>query len=512
MKNIHIRNYTMLFLSILFLLLLLGYFYYLGPSYTTDTINYIQMASNVKEYLFPYSASLSPGYPFLLGLTANLFHISIEYSLYFWASFFIIFSYLLINKITKQIIVKDEFFHINSFFVTIGITSNWIILKILVTAHADALFLIVLLLFFYFFYLWFKYNNVKWFIIASLLGCLSIWVKLNGLVLIPFLVVCYIIYVNKIDVKYIIFPIFGMLFSFFLFKSINGRVISHLNDTNYYKIICSLANYDLFFRNFSRSGNVFFSAFFSKSLTLIIPFWCGIITMSLLMFLFAKKLFFFNKKPNNENVFLLFSFVYWIFLILLEQYIGYDEITARTLFPSILSFLFWLVCVFKSIKKSYLKIILIILYFNLIYSFYFIYKLYVSDPYNSFNYVQKFEDRESVKKLIEVKSNYNFEDRIYTNKYRVLYYSLRFAKINNFPSDKIFEKGDLRKLDSIKFDNIYTQFCKNFKSKNSVALLFDYGELKKKDSCLINNNTKIFKIDNDILIVNLKDSVSTVNR
>lgn len=500
------KNLVLHTIIILFFGLVLGYFYSLGPIFTLDTINYLQMASNVKKGFFPHSVFLSPGYPALLGFTSRLFSISLPSSLYFWTSFILFLSFFVLHEIVKLIINKNNFASLNSYFLSFLIISNWVVLKILVTAHADALFLLFSLIFFYCYYLWLTNREFKWFFMSVIVGCLSMWIKLNGLVFIPFLIISYLVYNHrKLNYVYLFVPLAGMLTSFLLFKSINGTtVISQEKTTILDKVIYSIGNYKLIFENFNSSGNVFFSAFFSKSITLLLPIYIGFAFMGILSFLFLRYFLFSKNIKNEENSFLLFGFIYWLLLCALEQYIGFEEISARTLFPSILSLLLWVLCKIKIFANSFKLPIIGLLVFNLMYSFYFVNSLYKTDSNNCFKSVTFFDKRKSVSQLKKIQETYNLNDWvIYTNQYRLLYYAMDFIHIKEIPTLKKFERGRFRKLNGIEYNKIYSQYCQEFSQKNSAVLLINNPVLKKMDSCLVTKNTKVFHFENDILLINL---------
>ena len=128
------------------------------------------------------------------------------------------------------------------------------------------------------------------------------------------------------------------------------------------------------------------------------------------------------------------------------------------------------------------------------------------DYNNCFNSVAYLERRESVVELKKIKTQYNIEDRIYTNQKRALYYTLNFSNINRYPEKKAFYKGKFRELSMLEFDERYNFFCKDFLQNTSALILFDVKKLNYKDSCLITKNAKIYYFKNDILILNIKNS------
>lgn len=493
------------FISILFFTTIVLFVFRLGPFYTTDTINYLEMAQKVVNGLFPHSSFLSPGYPFFIGIISKLFSISEVNVLRLGVFSFILSAFLVTYQIVKLNYSKEKksFFYV--FLISFVLFSHWATLKILLTAHADALFLVSLLIYLLFLFLWLNTFKIKWFVLVTIVGSLCIWIKYNGLVLIPFLLIASIIFGKKRFRYYILgLPLVAALTSYYTFKAINGAVIGHFQGVSFLeKIQIAIRNYDLFHSNLALSGRVYISTLFTRSVEILVPNWLGIGFMVFIVLVSFVYLVFLKNSKNVVNVFLLFSLFYWISLFAISQYIAYEEITSRTMFPSILSFFIWLVLILKSIKSPFKYLIISILSLNLIYSFYYVSVLNKSEVKNTFNYVSNFNTRKSVIELKKAMKKYNLNDRIYTNEPRNLFFALDYSKIQKYPSKNEFTKGKLRSLDKLELSKNHKIFCNDFLKSNSAVLLFDYSNLKELDNCLITKDTKVYLIDKDILLLHL---------
>ena len=493
------------FMSVFFFTTIALFVLRLGPFYTTDTINYLEMAQKVAKGLFPNSPFLSPGYPFFVGIISKLFSTSEVNVLRLGVFIFILSAFFVFYQIVKLNYSKERRSFFYFFLLSFILFSHWAILKILLTAHADALFLVALLIYLLFLFLWLDTFKIKWFLLATIVGSLCIWIKYNGLILIPFLIISSVIFGKKRFRYYILgFPIVTALTSYYTFKAINGAVIGHFKGVFFLeKIQIAICNHELFHSNFALSGRVFISTLFTRSAEIFVPNWLGV---GFMIFLVLVTFIYFVLSKNSKNVvnvFLLFSLFYWISLFTISQYIAYEEITSRTMFPSMLSFFIWLALILKSVKSPFKYLIISILCLNLIYSFFYVSVLNKSEVKNTFNYVSNFSNRKSVIELKKAKKKYNFEDRIYTNETRNLFFALDYSKIKKYPSKNEFSKGKLRNIGEVEFSKNQKIFCNNFLKSNSAVLLFDYSNLKELDSCLITKNTKVYLIDKDVLLLHL---------
>ena len=505
LKVISIKELKLILYSVFFLFVI-KFLFDFGPFYTSDTIDYLKMANDVSLGFFPHSPSFSPGYPFLIGLISKLFVSSGIKSVFYLVFIFIFLSVFITYRIVKLIYRDSTFTFQKGAFISFVFLSHWAIFKILITAHADALFLVLLLVYFLFLFLWLSTFKVKWFIFTTFFAGMCIWIKYNGLILIPFLIFSSLIFgKNKFKLYILGFPIITAFTSYFTFSIVNGTVIKHFKSELFInKIEVALYNYDLLYYNLVLSGRVFVSAIFTRSIQLLMPDWFCIVFLMALLYLVFKYFLFSKNSMKIENALLLFTFFYWIVFIILNQYAAYNEIGARTMFPSILSFYLWLLIIFKSLKKSKKYVVAIILILNIIYSFYYVIVLnYNTDKKNTIQYVADFSNRKSVIELKKLQKNYNFNDRIYTNEYRNLLYAFNYRGINIYPSRKVFINGSFRDLNDQQYDKIQQKFWDDFSASTSVVLLIDCPKFKSFKNCVNSKKYKIFHIGQDVLIINV---------
>jgi hypothetical protein len=209
-----------------------------------------------------------------------------------------------------------------------------------------------------------------------------------------------------------------------------------------------------------------------------------------------------NKKI--ENALLLFSFFYWFSFFILSQYTAYEEIDTRTMMPSVLSFILWILIIFKSLKNHFKYLISFVIILNLAYSFYFISVLnFATDKKNTFNYISNFSNRKSVIELKKLQKIYDFNGRIYTNEIRNVLYAFNYSGIRRYPSHKEFVSGKFRELNVQEYDKNRQKFCNDFSTNTSAVLLIDYPKSKKIDNCLLTKYSKIYHIENDVLVINI---------
>jgi hypothetical protein len=489
-----------------FFLLLIKFLFEFGPFYTTDIVDYSRMAKDVSKGFFPHSPSFSPGYPFFIGITSKLFSMHESKSVFFWVFILISSSIIFTYNFIKLNYNNEKGTFKKTAFISFIFLSHWAILKILITAHADPLFLVLLLVYFNCLFLWLRTFNLKWFIITTLFAGLCIWVKYNGLILLPFLIIASLIFgKNKFKLYILILPIITAFTSYFTFKTINGSVIKHFQGTNFFdKLDFALHNLELLHSNLVHSGRVYFSILFTNSIQLLIPDWLAFVFFIIVLFLFCGYFFFSTMNKKIENALLLFSFFYWFSFFILSQFTSYEEIDTRTMMPSVLSFILWVLLIFKSLKTQYKYLISFVVILNLVYSFYFITVLNLStDRKNTFNYISNFSDRKSVIELKKLQKTYSFNDRIYTNEFRNVLYAFDYSGIKRYPSHKKFVNGKFHELNKQEYDKIRQKFCNDFSTTTSAVLLIDYPKSKKIDNCLLTKNSKIFHIENDVLVINI---------
>ncbi len=501
-KKVSLLTY---FLIAVFILIIGNLIHTSGLLYFTDSISYLEMTDRISKGYFPHSDSFSPGYSFFVFLISKLFSITPITSLYITAFILIFCSaflmYRIFNSFNKQI---DNSFQKN-LFLTFLLLINWLILKIILTAHADALFFLLLSLYFLLLINWLQTSNIKWLILLTLVSAVSVWIKYNAIILVPFLVMVSLINNNKKTKHFLLLiPLLTTAFSFYLFKKINGTVIEHFQNVSLIeKIENSFKNADLFYNNFSSSGRVYFSSIFSKSAELLIPQLAGCLFMILILFLFVKVYFVSEGYRKIENIFLLFSVYYWFCFFMLCQYTEWEELNARTLFPAIVSFIIWALISFQKLRKPLNYLVYIIVFQGLIYSFIYALILNHSDEKKFLHYLSDFDHKPSVLHLKKMMQELTLDDKIYTNESRNLSYALNYKTINDIPAQKLFKKGKFRQVNDAEYNGQCLRFYNEFKKNNVAVLIFDNPANKPIDSVLIANATNIYRFNRDYLVVHI---------
>ena len=506
-KKLVLSNHSLIFCFglALFLILLTKFLFDFGPFISTDIVDYSRMARDVSNGFFPHSSSFSPGYPFFIGITSKIFGIHESKSIFIWV-FVLLFSTIILVFNFIRLNFKNESLSFTKLaLISFVFLSHWAILKVLITAHADALFLALLIGYFYFLFMWLSTYKLKWFVFSTLYAGLCIWVKYNGLILLPFLIIASLIFgKNKFKFQLLILPIVIAFASYFSFKTINGSVIKHFQGTNFFdKLEFAVQNLGLLYSNLVLSGRVYFGILFTNSIQLVTPDWVAFTFFIILLLLFFLYFFFSKMNKKIENVLLYFSFFYWFSFFVLCQYTSYEEIDTRTLMPSILSFILWIIFIFKSLKKNIQYLIGFVVVLNLAYSFYFIGILNLStDRKNTFNYISNFSNRKSIIELKKLQKSYNFKDRIYTNEIRNVLYALDYSGVNRYPTSRIFVNGKFRELNIQEYDKIRQKFCNYFSTHTCAVVLIDCPK-SKIEKRLQTNYSKIYYIENDILLINV---------
>ena len=476
-----------------------------GLLYFTDTVSYLDMTDRINKGFFPHSDSFSPGYPFLMAMVSKLFSTS-EIQTVYTTSFILIFSvFCVLYQLIKSFIDNKDQFSFKSFILVFILLANWLLLKIILTAHADLFFLFLLSLYFLGLVKWLFFEEKNGFYLLLTTIVLSVWIKYNAIVLVPFSILSIFFYGKKKTIQYA-FPIVILLIAFCcsyaLFKQINGTVIQHLQPDSFsVKISKSIQNLSLLSSNYSLSGKVFLGAVFSKSLELLIPKSVATLFMFVLTFLFIYMLTSTIKRREKENIFLFFSFFYWVIFYALCQYTGWEEINARTLFPSILTMLIWLFLQQNKSKLIGKRFINAVIAISVLYSLCYVVILNRSEQNKFLNHLSDFKHKKIVQNFIERGKQNNFAGNIFSNDARNISFALGHIKVNDYPKKKLFQRGKFREISEREFSMKQAEFCNQFSTHTSALLIFNDTLDAYIDSCLKNTATKIIKSENDILII-----------
>jgi hypothetical protein len=318
-----------------------------GPYYSPDTVYYFQIAKGNPESL----NSLSPFYPFLLSISEllpiTIFDISFIFMLISYS--LAIYILYLISRKTYQ---SPSVF----LFCCLGISLlSWWSYRILGSAHADGLFYVSIMFWVYLFIYGDK-KEVSFTWSLALLSALMVWIKLNSLFIIPFLVIWSLIKGNKRYWSVIM----AMVISYAFYHILVPRNVLmdslHQNGDSGPMIFQQL---QLGYFNMVALGRVILGLVLSDVVSSYLP---GVFSFLLALAIFALKIFFLvfakDKIGKPTFVLLLFGTVYLVIFLVFQQWIGFKEVNSRTLFPYLLtlSWAIWIELVVRD-KKGWVLLL-----------------------------------------------------------------------------------------------------------------------------------------------------------
>jgi hypothetical protein len=389
---------------------------------------------------------------------------------------------------------------------TFIVIANWLILKIILTAHADIFFFFLLSLYFLVLIKWVESFNIKWLLLISLTGAIAIWVKYNSIILVPFLIIVSLIYGRKkFNYLSLLFPVISSIFSFYFFKKTNGVVIEHFQGDSFIeKLEKALTNFNLFYTNFCSSGRVYFSSIFSKSVELLVPQIAGFIFMLLVIYLFYRVFLISKGYKKTENIFLLFSLYYWFCFFALCQYTEWEELNSRTLFPAIVSLFLWVAISYPNIKKPAVYFINSLFFVGIAYSFIYAILLNRSDEKKFLNYLTGIGKNPIVFQLKKIQDKNIVFDKMYSNESKNLSYILNNKQVQELPAKRVFKKGKFRELNEVEYIERKHHFYEEFLKNNVAVLIFDTSKIQTIDSTVLASATQIYRFNKDMLILHIK--------
>lgn len=489
------------FLAVFILFICLITIFAHGPIINSDTLSYFNLANKVADGYFPYSSFYSPGYPLIVGIISKYLNLS-----YVYISNFFAFSVFFLSIYLWFYILKVQFGKIyNSIFclsLSIIFTNLWWSIKIINFAHADSIFYVLVLLICFQLLLWIKKSTLSRFIFISFLAAISVWIKYNGLIFLPLLLILLVFQkgLNR-KVVYALFPVVFILGSFILFKFVNnGEVIKHLETNRSFFGWQGKASVDTILTNIKDGGNVFIQYFISN---LYRKFSIDFLNYFVALILFLIPVIFFNKKNQNfiGFVFYLFFLLYIIGYMTISYFTNHTEIDQRTMFPA---YIFLTICVLSIFYKTsfFVKYCLVFfLLLNVLRSF-----LGFSDwihraPMDSFNNIDKFQNKKSLNFLRDIICQKNIPlNLVYTNNSRYLTATFNYEFVSNIPSKTQFIRGKFREKSSDQLNDEIDELIKNLVLLNAIVVLFDYEEEEKIFASL--TGLKKVYIENDLIIYN----------
>lgn len=501
-KIFQLRNLFIFFSGISFLLVILVFSKW-GPSLSSDTFFYFNLAKDIKNGLFPISSSNSPGYPAVLALISNVFSKGLEESAWLISisSYIlaILLWYFILSRISDRNISK-----IRIGLYAILISNLWWSLKLLLFAHADGVFYIFCLLIVLNLVIWGRSGSFHIWLLLCFLASVSVWIKYNGLIFLPFLTICPLLYYGfNLKALIGIVPVITIIPSFLIFKNLNGQVIRHFDTNRDIQKFSNEINWDTFFVNFEDTGKAIFDFIFTSYLTPIFPV---ILICVFLISIFVLFFYFLFKQFGKNKVELLlasFVVVYIIGMGFIFQLTNHTEMNTRTLFPvfifSIAFFAFKFLNLIK-IKRNVLIFIFIFIFINFARSTHGLMDWFYRAPMDSFVFIDKFKSKESVVKCKELVDLFNIDrSKIYTNNVRNLTAAFDYERVSDFGKDFEFQRGKIRPVEIIEIQKREREMFNNLNNNRGIIILFDFKDLDKIHSYNTNEFYHL-KIDSDLII------------
>ena len=470
-----------------------------GPIVSSDTLSYFNLANKVVDGHFPYSNSYSPGYPCLIGILGKYFNSNFQ-TISFFVSIFVFLSSIYIWFCILRRTIGAIFPSIFLFFLSVVFTNFWWSIKIINFAHADSFFYFFILLISFQILLWIERPTILRFIFISILASISIWIKYNGLIFLPILLILILI---KKDLNqrtlYGIFSVVFILYSFFLFKMINnGEVINHLETNRSFVLWQGDSSVETFLINIKDAGSVFIqyfiSNFYRNFSNYIFDFFS---TFSLL----ALVLVFFTKRNQNfiGFVFYIFFVTYIMGYMIMAHFTNHTEIDQRTMFPAYIFFTISLLSIFSNLSFIYKLVLVLFLFFNISRSLLGFKDWFMRASMDSFNKIEDFKKKNSLNFLKDIMDQKGIlPDMVYTNNFRYLTASFDYQFVKMIPNKSQFVRGKFREKSEKQLYIEIEDLRNNLVLGKAIIVLFDFeGEIEILKGL---DGLKIISMDNDLII------------
>jgi hypothetical protein len=501
-KTFQLRN-SLIFISGLSFLLAILVFSKWGPSLSTDTFYYFNLAKVVKNGLFPVSSSNSPGYPAILAFINSIFSTGweeaswwISITIYLLAIF--LWYYLILSAL------KDKSNKLKILFYSLFISNLWWSLKILLFAHADGVFYIFCLLIVVCVLHWGRNEKLSTWIFLCLLASVSVWIKYNGLIFLPFLAVCPLLFYGFNRKVWIgLVPIVSILPSFFIFKSLNGQVIRHLDSEREILKVSNEISWETFSANIEDTGKAIFDFFFTSYLTSRIPIFLTVLFFIAVIALYFFLLFKWFGKEKIELVLLSFGIVYILGMGFIFQLTNHTEMNSRTLFPVFIfsvAFIGYMVVNTKRVNSYGIGLLFFLCLINFTRSTHGLVDWYNRAPMDSFVLVNQFKTKSSVVKSRELVELLNIDhSKIYTNQVRNLSAAFDYEIVRNFGMEYEFQRGKVRLVESSLIEDRVREMHTNLINEDGIIVLFDFkspDKISSYDSIQFHH----LRIEDDLII------------
>jgi hypothetical protein len=380
--------------------------------------------------------------------------------------------------------------------------NTWWSLNILFRAHADGLFYVFHVAILFTLLQFVKSKNIAWFILCSGLACLSVWVKYNGLIYLPFLAIVPVLVWGWRKIAFIsIVPVLLVGGSFVLFRRINGSVIRHLEVSDRsFSLWQNEQSGQTLLTNLSDGGNVLFSSLTTNSQAVLLPASVSILVFVVFLAWMSLYVIKYIGKQNICAVMFAYTLIYMVGYLLMSQLTNHEEVNRRTMFPAILTFLLGMLT--HAIRNPrpvlYLCIILFAI-FQPLRSIIGLAGRYQYMTQTTFVAAEQFQHQPSLVRLSALmkERGYDTED-IYTNakNYLEIYFDYRHVK--SVPSRIQFSRGRPRNIPDIAFEKQMTDLQSKVDSGSGVIVLFD--EHWEGIEAFNAERFRKEKIDNDVII------------
>ncbi|WP_144603301.1 hypothetical protein [Algoriphagus algorifonticola] len=500
LQNSIYKNYFLLIYFLCFTLLLLSFLTFLkwGPIITSDTLSYFDLANRVKEGIFPYSSSYSPGYPFLVGSITKISNLTYEKVAALIAFFVFLSSVFLWFRIVQVIFNKKAKWYLY-LLIAIFVTNLWWSIKVIYFAHADTIFYILSILIAYHILLWIENISWKRFILICALASMSVWVKYNGLIFLPFLVLLPLVQRNlKSKILFSLLPITIISASFILFKHINkGQVIKHLEINREFVFWQGNISSETLLVNIQDAGKVFIEYFLSN---LYRNYATEILNVIGVILILGIGLFLLLRYKNSSTlIFYSFFLLYLIGYMCFSHFTNHTEINQRTMFPAYIFLTISFLFLFKSSPFLSRKILLIFLTLNIARTFIGFTDWIQRAPMDSFVNIEIFKNKKSLVVLKNLMQERNISPiMVYTNNQRYLTPVMGYDFVSKFPGKIEFTRGKFREKSEVQLKIEKEKMMSDLLTKNSILVIFDSQE--KQELISKYSSFRILEIESDLII------------
>lgn len=430
-----------------------------GPYHTPDTVNYFRIAQGIETTELE---TYSPLYPAILYIAEEFLHLSIFDAAALLIVFIFIGCLILIYKLSKTICPGNSLI----LFYPMAISFlAWWSFRVMGTAHADGLMYMLLIAWLYVLSLILRNQKPMGFWQLGIIGAVMVWTKLNAVFLLPLVLIFYFLTKDKkwrIPVCCILLST-GAYFYFFQKNILRVNV-----EAGYHENAGFSDHVSIFFNNISGLFKVSLGYFISDLATSNIPTILAFLMGCLLITFCLIKVF---RNPSNNFSYMLAwsALTYMILFFCFQQWILYEEINYRTLFPYLLA-LGWAFWIWLSAKK-YHRITLLASF--LIFSHTLLGHLYLwqrTDVASLFE-VKKLASSSLPQKLSLLLSE--SDKQIFTDSPEIAAYLLMDVDVHHLDPESLFIRGKRRFLSEEQRKTNLHNSLEMVRSGKAILILFE---------------------------------------